>query len=188
MKQKPLTVSIRNNYFKQWPVSIKIFRKILSFLVLGDLKTWTSAENGNGATFETYGGVFGGSSYPSSNLHGKSHYWISAGKSGARGIKVTFDRKVKVSRFSVQSSNFLLDLFVASKIDIYNMTMKPLLFYRVNGPRIGAFRPIRRDFTRLRDHRVLSIASKGRAAVFLSYIEPGTSVKSLSQFKKTFVP
>ena len=51
---------------------------------------------------------------------------------------------------------------------------------------IGEFRPLRRDFTRLKDRRMSWIVSKGRTAVFLSYIAAGTSVKYyvLSQFKK----
>ena len=51
---------------------------------------------------------------------------------------------------------------------------------------IGAFRSLRRDCTRLRDHRMSLIESKGRAAVFISLNEAGTSVKSrvLSHFKK----
>ena len=50
----------------------------------------------------------------------------------------------------------------------------------------GEFRGLRRDCTRLRDRRMSLIVSKGRAAVFLSYIAAGTSVKYyvLSQFKK----
>ena len=55
---------------------------------------------------------------------------------------------------------------------------------------IGAFWPLTGDCTRLRDRRMSLIMSKGRAAVFLSYIEAGTSVKShlsmTSQFYDLF--
>ena len=47
---------------------------------------------------------------------------------------------------------------------------------------ISAFRSLRRDCTRLTDRKMSWIVSKGRATVFLSNIEAGTSVKS--QFKK----
>ena len=52
---------------------------------------------------------------------------------------------------------------------------------------IGAFQPLRRDCARLRHRRMLWLVSKGRAAIFLSEIEDGTSVKPhvLSQFKKS---
>ena len=51
---------------------------------------------------------------------------------------------------------------------------------------IGAFLRLRRDCARLRDRRMSLIVSKGRAAVFLSYIAAGKSVKYyvLSQFNK----
>ena len=50
---------------------------------------------------------------------------------------------------------------------------------------IGELRP-ERDCVRLRDRRLSWIVRKGRAAVFLSYIEAGAFVKPqvLSQFKK----
>ena len=50
---------------------------------------------------------------------------------------------------------------------------------------VGAIRPLRRDCTRLRDRRKSLIVSKGPAAVFLSKIAAGTSVKyfKLSQSK-----
>ena len=41
---------------------------------------------------------------------------------------------------------------------------------------IGEFRPLRRDFTRLKDRKMSWIVSKGRSAGFLSYIGAGTSV------------
>ena len=41
---------------------------------------------------------------------------------------------------------------------------------------VGSFRPMRRDFRRLRDRRISWIVSKRRAAVFISYIDAGTFV------------
>ena len=50
----------------------------------------------------------------------------------------------------------------------------------------GGFLPLRRESTRLRDRGMSWIVSKGRAALFLSCIVAGTSVKYyvLSQLKK----
>ena len=50
---------------------------------------------------------------------------------------------------------------------------------------IGAFQPLRRDYAKLRYRGMSWIASKGRAALFLSYIEAEVSVKSheLSEFQ-----
>ena len=41
---------------------------------------------------------------------------------------------------------------------------------------IAAFRSLRIDCVRLRDRRMSGIVSKSRVAIFLSYIEAGTSV------------
>ena len=43
---------------------------------------------------------------------------------------------------------------------------------------IGAFRPLRRDCTRLRHRRMSWVVSKGRASIFIRLIEAGTAVKS----------
>ena len=51
---------------------------------------------------------------------------------------------------------------------------------------IGAFRPFRRNRARLRDRRMSWVVLKDRAAIFLSYIEDETSVKSRNS--KKFVP
>ena len=78
--------------------------------MLGDKKTWTSAQT-SPATLETYGRVYGGI-YTAANLKNKGGYWISADNYGARGITVTFDREVKVTRFSVQCSKKLRKIII----------------------------------------------------------------------------
>ena len=72
-----------------------------------------------------------------------------------------------------------------------NLTLNPsvpdsLICVGARWRQIGGFRPLKSDLTRLRDRRMNWIVSKGRAAVFLSYIETEASVKShvLAQFKK----
>ena len=50
------------------------------------------------------------------------------------------------------------------------------------GREIEKFQHFRRDCTRLRDRIMSMIMSKGRAAVFLSEIEAGSSVMNITNF------
>lgn len=74
-------------------------------------KHWTTGNDKEGkvATFETYGGVYG-DSYGVEKLHKKDGMWISkAGGSdmelSARGIKITFTKKVTITRFTLTPRN-----------------------------------------------------------------------------------
>ena len=66
-----------------------------------------------------------------------------------------------------------------NKYNIFNLSVPDsLICVGDRWRQIAAFRPLRRDCTRLSDRRMSWIVSKSRPAVFLSYIEAETSVKS----------
>ena len=71
------------------------------------ISTWTSAQT-SPATFEVYGGTYSGSS--ADYLKTEANHWHSSGHTGDRGVKVTFNDFVTISRFEGTHFKFFTEI------------------------------------------------------------------------------
>ena len=70
--------------------------------------TWTSAET-SPAKYEVYGGTgWTHEGWTSSGLDNRDDMWHSATDSGDRGVKVTFEESVNITRFEGSYFQFVL--------------------------------------------------------------------------------